>query len=361
MFKRTAMLIACSALVACAGLAARWGIERGDDPCYQRVSDCLRLPRAFQFNLATAVATDKDDNLYVAHRGTPPIVVFDNAGRFLRSWGESDIAIAHGLRIDRDGYVWVTDLGTHQVVKYDPAGNVLLRLGTRNQAGDTPDRFNMPADVAVSPTGDIYVADGYANSRVIVFSKTAKYLRQWGRKGTGPGEFNCVHAIILDERGRVYVGDRDNRRIQVFDGAGRFLAQWRECGTPSGLFLDQGRLLIADARDNQVRILDLDGKLRHALRPGGEAARAAQYLRGFAWGGLRRRGGCPGTGEVRAAVMGIPSPQARRLACGLGILTAAIPGAAPHIPNRPPRRRSVRARSADRRSSRRAQTSCGTW
>jgi DNA-binding beta-propeller fold protein YncE len=261
MLRKAAVLVVCSVLVACAALAARWESDRDDGPRYQPAAAWLQLPQGFHFDLATAVATDKYDNLFVAHRGTPPIIVFDKAGRFLRSWGDRDIAIAHGLRIDRDGHVWMTDLGTHQVIEYDSAGNVLLRLGTRNRPGDGPDQFNMPADVAVGSTGDIYVADGYGNARVVVFSRTGKYLRQWGRQGTAAGEFNCVHGIAVDDRGRILVADRDNERIQVFDSHGKFLAQWRECGTPSGLFVDRGRVLIADGRGSEVRILDGDGRL----------------------------------------------------------------------------------------------------
>lgn len=274
MLRKLAVLLVCGALVACAGLAARWGSDGATATGYRPAGDWLQLPAGFRFNLATAVATDRDDNLHVAHRGTPPIVVFDRAGRFLRSWGDGDIRVAHGLRLDDDGNVWVTDLETHQVIKYDSTGNALLRLGSRNRAGDSPDQFNMPADVAVSANGDIYVADGYGNARVIVFTRTGKYLRQWGRKGTGPGEFNCVHAIVLDDRGHVYVGDRDNDRVQVFDADGKFLAQWRACGTPCSLFLDEGqRMLIADGRGNQVRIHDLHGTLLSRFGADGEADR----------------------------------------------------------------------------------------
>jgi DNA-binding beta-propeller fold protein YncE len=262
MLKKIAMFAGCLGLVAGVSLGARPSDQGDKVPEYQPVPNWLQLPKGFQFGLAAAVATDKDDNLFIFHRGKQPIAVFDKAGKFLRSWGDGTVKTAHGLRIDHEGNVWTTDLGTHQVIKYDPMGKVLLTLGKKKQPGDTPDQFNMPADVAVSAAGDIYVADGYGNSRVVKFSKDGKYLKEWGKKGKGVGEFDLVHAIFLDGKGRVYVGDRENDRVQVFDTEGKFLEQWRECGAPYGLFLQGGqRMLVADGRGNEVRILDLGGKL----------------------------------------------------------------------------------------------------
>jgi DNA-binding beta-propeller fold protein YncE len=277
MLKKMTMLLTCCLLVGGAGLMARSGNEADKLPEYKPAADWLQLPKGFQFGLATAVATDKDDNLFVFHRGKQPIAVFDKAGKFLRSWGDGDVKTAHGLRIDPEGNVWTTDLGTHQVVKYDPFGKVLLTLGTKNKAGDSPDHFNKPADVAVSPAGDIYVADGYGNSRVVKFSRAGKFVKEWGKKGKARGEFHLVHAVFLDGKGRVYVGDRENDRIQIFDADGKYLEQWRECGAPFGLFLQNGaRMLVADGRGNQVRILDLSGKV--LARFGQKGTEAGQFL-----------------------------------------------------------------------------------
>src|SRR5262249_36121475 len=103
--------------------------------------------------------------------------------------------------------------------------------------------------------------DGYGNSRVLKFSKDGKLLKQWGKKGKGEGEFNLPHAICLDDKGRVYVGDRENNRVQVFDADGKFLAQWKEGGAPDGLFVTgDGGLLVADGRAAWVKVLDRDGK-----------------------------------------------------------------------------------------------------
>lgn len=170
--------------------------------------------------------------------------------------------MAHGLRIDHEGNVWTTDLDTHLVIKHDPNGKVLLTLGKAGVAGDTPDLFDSPADVAIAPNGDIYVADGYGNTRVVKFNKDGKFLKQWGKPGEGPGEFDLVHAIVLDAKGRVYVGDRENERIQVFDADGKFIEQWPGIKWPYGLFLQGGkRLFVAEGEGNQIRLVDLSGKV----------------------------------------------------------------------------------------------------
>lgn len=236
-------------------------VAREDAPAYKPVDPPV-LPAGFKFGLVTAVATDKDDNLFVFHRGKHTIAVFDKSGKFLRSWGDDRTKTAHGLRLDPEGNVWTTDIGNHLVTKYDPSGKVLLTLGTKNKKGWTEDLFNMPADIAFTPQGDVYVADGYGNSRVVKFSKEGKYLLEWGKKGKKPGEFNLVHAIRLDDRGRVYVGDRENNRIQVFEADGKFITQWPDSGAPYGLFLEKNmRMLVADGRGNRVNLLDMDGKV----------------------------------------------------------------------------------------------------
>ncbi len=228
---------------------------------YRVVASWPQLPANIQLGQVSGVATDSADRVYVFHRGKQPILVLDRSGKLLRSWGDDLIKSAHGLRVDHENHVWTTDVGNHLVRKFDAEGKLLLTLGKQDQPGDTPDQFNRPTDVAVAPSGEFYVSDGYGNSRVVKFSKEGKYLKEWGKKGTGEGEFNLPHAICLDARGRVYVGDRENNRIQVFDADGKFLAQWRDSGAPFGLFLTPDeRLLVADGRAHWVKVLDLQGK-----------------------------------------------------------------------------------------------------
>jgi DNA-binding beta-propeller fold protein YncE len=230
-------------------------------PDYRPVSDWPQLPPGLKLGQVSAVATDAEDNVYVFHRGPQPILVFDRHGKFLRSWGDDVVKTAHGLRIDDDGNVWITDIGHHQVMKFSPEGKLLRTLGKKDQPGNDREHFDKPTDVAFGAGGELYVADGYGNSRVIEFSTLGSFVREWGKKGSGDGEFNLPHAIRLDAKGNVYVGDRENNRIQIFDGKGKYLAQYRDGGAPYGLFLTRDeRILVADGRANLVWVLDLHGK-----------------------------------------------------------------------------------------------------
>jgi DNA-binding beta-propeller fold protein YncE len=237
-------------------------------PPYQVVTGWPGSSSPIKLGQVSAVATDASDRVFVFHRGEPPVVVFDRDGKYLRSWGEGLVKKAHGLRIDREQSVWTTDVGHHLVRKFSPEGTLLMTLGRHGVPGAGPDRFNQPTDVAVTPSGDFFVSDGYGNSRVVQFSRDGRYLKEWGTKGKGEGQFNLPHAIVLDQDGRVYVGDRENDRVQVFDPQGKFLTQWKEGGAPFGLFLTADRrLFVADGRAGRVTVLDRDGK---ALQRWGE-------------------------------------------------------------------------------------------
>ena len=135
----------------------------------------------------------------------------------------------HGATVDRDGNLWVTDargengIG-HQVFKFSPDGKVLMTLGKAGVSGSTPDLFDQPTDVVVAPNGDIFVTDSHRNgknNRIVRFTKDGKYIKEWGKKGSGRGEISEPHTIAMDSRGRLFVGDRENNRIQIFDQDGR--------------------------------------------------------------------------------------------------------------------------------------------
>ena len=276
-------------------------------PTYKVVAGWPEPSSPIKLGQVSAVATDASDRVFVFHRGEPPVVVFDRDGKYLRSWGEGLVKKAHGLRIDREQNVWTTDVGHHLVRKFDHEGTLLMTLGREGMPGAGPDRFNQPTDVAVTPSGEFFVSDGYGNSRVVLFSKDGRYLKEWGTKGKGEGQFNLPHAIVLDPDGRIYVGDRENDRVQVFDPQGKFLAQWKEGGAPYGLFLTADRrLFVADGRAGRVTVLDRERQGASALGRAGRRPRpvraAACRLRRLPRRRLRGRDQRPAVAEVHGEV-----------------------------------------------------------
>lgn len=160
---------------------------------------------------------------------------FDATGKFLREIGKDlyGFAFAHTVRIDKSDNIWATDEGTNMIIKFSPAGRVVMVLGRREesvepaaapQPGVEPragwGTFNRPADIAWDLAGNIFVADGYGNSRVVKIDKNGRWLKTWGSRGSQPGQFNILHTIASDAKGNIYIGDRTNRRIQVFDPEG---------------------------------------------------------------------------------------------------------------------------------------------
>ncbi len=215
------------------------------------------MPDGWKFGRVSAVAVDRTGNVYVFHRGNKAdsIVVFSPQGKYLRSWGKGLFANPHGIRIAKDGNVWVTDTNLHMVMEFTPEGKLLRTWGTKGKPGTTPDTFNRPTDVAFLPNGDFFVTDGYGNSRVVKFSKDGKYLMEWGKRGTGPGEFDLPHAIVIDSRQNLYVSDRENNRIQIFDANGKFLRQWTHLGATQGIDINsKDELWIVTHRDKGENI-----------------------------------------------------------------------------------------------------------
>lgn len=233
-----------------------------------------QLPANTNFVETPAVTVDAAENVYVFHRGDPPILVFDKNGKHLRSLGHGLFDSPHGLRVGPDGALWAVDNAAHIVVKMDAAtGRVGMVLGRRRTAGESENLFNQPTDVAFGANGDIYVSDGYGNSRVVQFSKDGKFIRAWGKAGVNPGEFNTPHAVLLDNQNRLYVADRENFRIQIFDQDGKFQQMWTHVGSPWGLFLTKDDMLfMSDGYNNRILKLDLDGKIVGSLGEYGKLA-----------------------------------------------------------------------------------------
>ena len=228
---------------------------------------------------ASGIAFNSKGTIFLFQRARPMLAEYDARGKFVRSIGEGLFTHPHGLRIDRDDNLWTTDDGSHLVLKLSPAGRVLLVLGRKDVAAESDWLFNQPTDVAFGKNGEIYVADGYGNSRVVKFDRDGKFIKTWGRYGTGPGEFNLPHTLVVDQSGRVYVGDRENKRIQIFDADGNFLTQWTDIGYPYGLFITPDQhVWMVDGGYDRIIELDQNGKILGAI---GEPGHAPGQ---FAWG-----------------------------------------------------------------------------
>jgi DNA-binding beta-propeller fold protein YncE len=187
-----------------------------------------KLPAGLEWEAASQVSTNPEGQIVVLRRANPFFVVLTPAGDVVRTWGENLFRVAHGLRIDRKGFLWVTDNADNFVQKFSPDGKLLLTLGTRGTAGgnDSKTNFDGPADVS---DGDILVADGYRNSRIVRFSADGTFKSIiGGTKGAEPGQFNVPHAVVADSRGRIIVADAENSRLQVFDPSGKVLEQWTD-------------------------------------------------------------------------------------------------------------------------------------
>ncbi|HVM78294.1 MAG TPA: peptidyl-alpha-hydroxyglycine alpha-amidating lyase family protein [Stellaceae bacterium] len=204
---------------------------------YRVLPNWGELPPGWRYGDVAAVGVDRKDNVYVFNRGPHPMIVYDRKGRFLRSWGEGLFTRAHGLQMGPDDTVYLTDDGDHTVRHCRLDGTVLMTIGIpgRPSAFMSGLPFHRCTHTALSPKGEIYIADGYGNACVHKYSPDGKRLFSWGEPGTDPGQFNIVHNICCDAEGWVYVADRENHRVQVFDGSGRYETQWNNLHRPCAL------------------------------------------------------------------------------------------------------------------------------
>ena len=306
-------LSAIAVVLAGAGLAAQNDAAPTNDlpNPYQSVENYFKLPEGRKWGSTSAVEIDKDGRtIWVAERcganscldratgqmsSSDPVMHFDASGKLIKSFGAGMLIFPHGIFVDRDGNVWVTDgqdnapvpargagggrgreagaeaapaapapngpIGPrpgatkgNQVYKFSPDGKVLLTLGKPGGAA-APDYFYQPNDVLVAPNGDIFVSEGHGagNNRILKFDKTGKFIKEWGKLGTAPGEFDQPHALAMDSRGRLFVGDRNNNRVQIFDQDGKFIAEWKQFSRPSGVFIDkQDNIYVADSESESV-------------------------------------------------------------------------------------------------------------
>ena len=214
---------------------------------YELVQSWGTLPDGMTFGTVSSVAADSQNRVYVYQRKDPPIVVLDSDGNYLNSWGISAFNLPHGFCIV-DDVIYLTDREDSVCLKYTLDGKPLMVLGDRGVHSDTgceePGELvpraagpvNYPSEMYPSPSGDLYVSDGYRNSRVHRFSAEGRYITSWGTPGKGgPGEFHLPHSLLIDEEGLVYVCDRENNRIQVFTPEGEFITMWTDMTRPNDI------------------------------------------------------------------------------------------------------------------------------
>jgi len=281
---------------------------------YNTVEGWAKLPEGRKWGSTSAVEIDKDGkSIWVAERcgaksclnrttgefsNLPPILKFDSNGTLVKSFGAGMFVAPHGIYVDKQGNIWVTDYQDNaplpagrgggrrgaadqpagkgapppardpsvpigprpgatkgsQVYKFSPDGKLLMTLGKAGGAAE-PDFFYAPNDVVVAPNGTIFVSEGHGagNNRVLKFSKDGKFIKSWGKLGTGPGEFDQPHALAFDSKGRLFVGDRNNNRIQIFDQDGNFLSEMRQFSRPSGIYIDKhDNIYVADSESMSV-------------------------------------------------------------------------------------------------------------
>ena len=274
-----AILFAASALAQRPTDPALIVPESAPELGYVAAPKAVTLPDGITMGAPASVAFDASGHLFVLTRGDKTFFEFTPDGTFVRAFGDKLFTRSHGLRIDRQGNLWATDVGGHVVVKLDREGRALLTLGTKGEAGEWNEaagsrKLNQPNDVAIADNGDIFVAQGHTpgpngDARVLKFGKDGTFIKSWGGKGTGPGQFQVAHGIAIDAKGQLWVADRENQRMQVFQPDGTFVREIRYKGLPCGLAIGREHMYMVNGFAGQILRLDLNGKVLAALgKPG---------------------------------------------------------------------------------------------
>lgn len=284
MTSQSALLLLAAAVLQAqqpAGTPTAEPTNKAPNP-YEAVAGWAKMPEGRTWGSTSGVGIDKDGvSIWVAERcgqnscvgsNLAPVLKFDANGNFVRGFGEGMVQVPHGLYVDRDGNIWVTDWSNqggaqngavrdstkgHQVFKFSPEGKLLLTLGKSGGARE-PEYFWQPNAVVTAPNGDIYVAEGHSNAetaaaRILKFDKNGKFISAWGRRGNGVGELLQPHALAMDSRGRLFVGDRSNNRILILDKDWNILETWHQFSRPSGIFIDaRDMMYVADAESGTV-------------------------------------------------------------------------------------------------------------
>src|ERR1700722_2976656 len=301
---------------------------------FQSVPDALKLPADLYLGETAGVAVNSKEHIFVLSRGNTAgpaygaaaaqLLEFDSEGKFLREIGHNLYAwsYAHCVRIDKEDNIWVADKGSDMVIKFNSEGRVAMVFGRKQEASDegteplkhpkpplppVDGMFRQVTDMAWDQAGNTYISDGYINSRVAKVDKNGNWIKSWGEPGDQPGQFSVPHSIAVDAKGNVYVADRGNRRIQVFDGDGNFLRQitidvpfdenarpaigakpvqtvsgngTMQAGSPWAICITPGPhpvIFSSDAYPGRIYKLDMDGKVLGYLGESGK------QLKQFGW------------------------------------------------------------------------------
>jgi hypothetical protein len=221
--------------------------ENVPEIAFTSVPNFFKLPADVYFGEGIGIATNSKGHVFVYTRsGDTRLLEFDQSGNYVREIGQGvyGLEFAHAVRVDRQDNIWVVDEGTNMVVKFNPEGRVVMVLGRRPEPVAGPFdstlpaappekyRFGRPTDVTWDQQGNIFVSDGYVNSRVVKFDKNGRFVKSVGDRGAGPNQLNTPHSITSDAQGNVYVGDRGNARVQVFDNDLNLKASYDNVGSP---------------------------------------------------------------------------------------------------------------------------------
>jgi sugar lactone lactonase YvrE len=238
-------------------MVAQAKAQNAPDIPFESAPNFLKLPAGLYLGEGIGVATNSKGHIFVYTRSQRTrLFEFDDKGNYVRELGEGlyGFAFAHAVRVDPQDNIWAVDEGTNMVIKFNPQGRVVMVLGRRPEPAGAaappepnapapqpgPYTFDRPTDVAWDPAGNIFVSDGYGNSRVVKYDKNGRYITAVGTKGSAQGQLNLPHTIAVDGKGNVYVGDRSNRRIQVFDNDLTFKAIYDQGGAPWALCITPG-------------------------------------------------------------------------------------------------------------------------
>lgn len=245
---------------------------------YKLIENWATLPEGETFGNASAIATDSKGRVYLFQRKNPPVVVFDRDGNYLDSWGHGAFASPHGIFIS-DDIVYLTDRDDSVCLVYTLDGRPLQILGNRGEHSDTGGEvpgevvprsagpFNYPTEMVPSPSGELYVSDGYRNARVHRFTADGQLISSWGEPGkVEANQFHLPHSLVMNEDNRVYLCDRENNRIQVFSADGDFITMWEDLRRPLDISIDpDGLFCISEGGVNglspRVSLMDKNGRV----------------------------------------------------------------------------------------------------